>query len=402
MKGGDMLEILRKWIGNILFSLYVFVIMIDPTNTVLHLKEIVFALFIAFNMVAYKPNFHYLVPILGIYAVLILTATLSQIQMAPVSESDLAYTFKCFLPLVFLLWIDHYDVVRLTYVPAGIAAILYAVLYIFANINEEVEAAVWAFSISHDDMFVMNHRYFYGISVFAMYLKSTVCFTMALFSFYYMLFNRRGNRLLMLIAGVAVTIIFFGSGSRATMLLPVFLLVFVFYNKVGNLHRTKYFLYPVVGLMGLLFVLFVVLLAMEKGETSNVIKYAHLPSYAKLFTDHPLYLLIGEGPGTLFYSSGFHRYTTQTEWTYFELLRNYGLFAIIPLGVVLYPLGTFFRYRKDNYTFGIMGTYVSYLLVAGTNPLLFSSTGMLVLWSAYSYRCILLKKENQNICQKLI
>ena len=397
-----MLDILRKWIGNILFSVYVFVIMVDPTNTVFHLKEIVFALFIAFNLVVYKPNYHYLVPILAVYAVLILTATLSRMQMAPVSEADLTYTFKCFLPLVFLLWIEHYDVIRLTYIPAVIAALLYAVLYVLSNIYEEVEAAVWAFSGAHDDMFVMNHRFFYGISVFAMYLKSTVCFTMALFSFYYIFFHHRENRILMFIASAAVTLIFIGSGSRATMLLPIFLLVFVFYNRVKDWHQAKYFLYPIVGLLGLLFILFVILLAMEKGEASNVIKYAHLPSYARLFTDHPLYMLRGEGPGTKFYSYGFHRYTTQTEWTYFELLRNYGLFAIIPLGVVLYPLGTFFRYRKDNYTFGIMGTYVSYLLVAGTNPLLFSSTGMLVLWSAYSYRCILLKKENQNICQKSI
>jgi hypothetical protein len=32
-----------------------------------------------------------------------------------------------------------------------------------------------------------------------------------------------------------------------------------------------------------------------------------------------------------------------------------------------------------------MGTYIAYLFIAGTNPLLISSTGMLMVLSAYSY-----------------
>ena len=32
-------------------------------------------------------------------------------------------------------------------------------------------------------------------------------------------------------------------------------------------------------------------------------------------------------------------------------------------------------------------SYVAYLLIAGTNPLLLSSTGMLMVLSAYSYDC---------------
>lgn len=401
MKAEGTLTTLRKWIGNILFSVYVLVIMVDPTNALFHLKEIVFALFIAFNMVAYKPNLHYLVPILAVYAVLILTATLSQMQMAPVSEADLIYTFKSFLPLILLLWVEHYNVIRLSYIPAVIVAFLYAILYVLVNLYPDIEAIVYQFSSSHDDILMMSHRYFYGIPVFAVYMRSTACFTIILFSFYYAFFHHIGNRIFMFIASALVTLIFFGTGSRATMLLPICLLVFVFYNKVKESHTAKYFLYPIIGLLGMLFIIFVAFLAMEKGESSNVIKYAHLTSYAQLFTDHPLYMLIGEGPGSKFYSIGFHRYTALTEWTYFELLRNYGIFAIVPLGVVLYPLGTFFRHRKDNYTFGIMGAYISYLLVAGTNPLLFSSTGMLVLWSAYSYRYFILEKEQTTrVCQK--
>ena len=77
--------------------------------------------------------------------------------------------------------------------------------------------------------------------------------------------------------------------------------------------------------------------------------------------------------------------TLQTEWTYLELLRNYGLLSLPILGVFAYPLVRLFRHRSDPFTQGVFFTYVVYLLIAGTNPLLLSSTGMLMILSAYSY-----------------
>ena len=97
-------------------------------------------------------------------------------------------------------------------------------------------------------------------------------------------------------------------------------------------------------------------------------------------------MILGQGPGTEFYSEGFRKMTMKTEWTYVELLRNYGLLCIPILYVVIYP---FLRLLKQAFKFdsalAIAFGYVIYLVIAGTNPLLLSSTGMLVILSAYSY-----------------
>ena len=178
---------------------------------------------------------------------------------------------------------------------------------------------------------------------------------------------------------------FFVSGTRSSMLLPFFMIGFVSYSSISRLRQAKYYVYPILCFFGVLFLLFIAILAMEKTEASNLIKYAHLTSYANLFTEHPLYLLFGQGPGTMFYSIGFGRYTTVTEWTYLEMIRNYGVFCIPMLCVILLPIRVFWKQRRNNYTFGIMGTYIAYLFIAGTNPLLISSTGMLMVLSAYSY-----------------
>ena len=105
----------------------------------------------------------------------------------------------------------------------------------------------------------------------------------------------------------------------------------------------------------------------------------------ELFETHPLYLLLGQGPGTAFYSEGFHSMTYTTEWTYMELLRNYGIFSLLIFAVMVYPLTQLYKLRRDRRVAAMMFAYIFYLLIAGTNPLLISSTGMLVLLTIYSY-----------------
>ena len=59
---------------------------------------------------------------------------------------------------------------------------------------------------------------------------------------------------------------------------------------------------------------------------------------------HPIYNYlknipnIGQGPGAFMYSEGFNKVVFKTEWTYLELVRNYGLFSLIIIGVFAKPL----------------------------------------------------------------
>ena len=49
------------------------------------------------------------------------------------------------------------------------------------------------------------------------------------------------------------------------------------------------------------------------------------------------------------------------------------------------PLFVFWKHRSDLISYAMFWGYLAYLLIAGTNPLLLSSTGMLVLIISYSY-----------------
>ena len=157
----------------------------------------------------------------------------------------------------------------------------------------------------------------------------------------------------------------------------------------------RYVIYPSVFLFSVVFFVLLAMLLLEENEASNMVKYAHLTSYKNLFNEHPEYLLLGQGPGTEFYSLGFREMTVKTEWTYLELIRNYGIMCLPILYVILKPLYDLFALSvKQESTIAVALAYMIYLVIAGTNPLLLSSTGMFVLLSAYSYvACIKNKSE---------
>jgi hypothetical protein len=115
-------------------------------------------------------------------------------------------------------------------------------------------------------------------------------------------------------------------------------------------------------------------------------KVGHYDSYIKLFMEHPQYLVWGEGLGSQFYSSGNADFVTQTELTYIDLIRWFGIpLAIILILLLLYPIIYFYLNKKvsQNNRYLIV-SYWGYLFIAGTNPLLVSSTGMLAVLTLFS------------------
>ena len=297
----------------------------------------------------------------------------------------LSGTFKNIAPLALLPYIRNYDFVRRSLVPTLLTTTLLLVLFGFTLQSPVYERAIFYFVKAHDNFIMMTHRHILGFTFFGMYYKTLICMAFSAFLLYYRTLHGIGNRWVNVLLALIVTCAFLVSGTRASMLLPFSLLGISIFNTVSQGRRAKYFIYPLLVLIGCAFLFLIFLLVTEKGEASNAIKFGHLPSYWQLFNDHPEYLLIGQGPATSFYTEGFHEMTLQTEWTYLELLRNYGLLSLPILGVFAYPLVRLYRYRHDPFTQGVFFTYVVYLLIAGTNPLLLSSTGMLMILSAYSY-----------------
>jgi hypothetical protein len=113
----------------------------------------------------------------------------------------------------------------------------------------------------------------------------------------------------------------------------------------------------------------------SKDEVSNSIKLNHINSYLSLITEKPLRLIIGFGTGSSYFSTGFGDYTWQTEILILDMFRYFGIpIAIFTIFIFLFPI----KYKIYNSLLFI--PFILYFINAFlTNPLIFNSTGMLII-----------------------
>jgi hypothetical protein len=117
----------------------------------------------------------------------------------------------------------------------------------------------------------------------------------------------------------------------------------------------------------------------DPEETANSIKLALVHDYMDLFSD-PVTLLFGQGLGAYRYWSASNVYFYISELTYLEMIRNFGLFgAIAMMALLLFPVAYAFFNTASRRERALAMAYFLYLLMAVSNPLLFSSSGMLIL-----------------------
>lgn len=116
----------------------------------------------------------------------------------------------------------------------------------------------------------------------------------------------------------------------------------------------------------------------DPTEASNSTKLAMLGDYAAIFSD-PSNLIFGRGLGSYEYWTG-RGYKFVTELTYLEIIRNFGLlFGGLMILLLVYPVLYAFVLQRSYKEKNIILAYAAYLVMSMTNPLLFSSMGMLIL-----------------------
>lgn len=375
---------LKHKFGNYLFILLLLVFTIDPANVIFRVKDIVFILFVGYNIVCFRPDYSKLPYILLVLSAITIPLILGEAQMTNMKSEEVFAAYKAIAPMILLLWIREYDVVRLSRLPIVAAAILAIVLFWLVTLVPEAEGFVYYF-VTADDTIIVSRRNFLGLDMFCLHYRTIVSF-MFVFAVYINNFFQKERRTVGgTICMLLVLHAYFISGTRSTMLLPFFLFGVIGFYHLRGIKYFKYIMYPLVAISAVAFLVVLVMLMMEKGEASNMVKYAHLKSYWNLFCNHPEYILFGQGPGALFYTDGFRMVTAKTEWTYLELIRNYGLFCLPILYVFYRPLLFLWKNWKVSLTYSLFWTYLAYLLIAGTNPLLLTSIGMTSLLTVYSY-----------------
>ena len=115
--------------------------------------------------------------------------------------------------------------------------------------------------------------------------------------------------------------------------------------------------------------------------SDDAVRSGILTSIKDVFRDYPTSLLTGSGYSSSFYNAGRQEYSVIAELSYWNLLRQVGLILFIPMMLAyLYPA---YRTLRTRNTLPIAVAYIGYLFIAYTNPLLYSTTGILGLLYMY-------------------
>lgn len=362
-----------------LLFIFSFIVSIDPTGSLLGLKEIFFILLLIVALLKIDKNTKFPKDCLAVIMICLLFPIygliISQLHN---NCTNIEYAFgqiKSFLFIFIFFFLIHVDfdaILKILFICGTIIALATMILYIIGQVNPDLFMTLYN-QKSENSNIILSMREYYGISILGVYFKTG---PFMLFSYVYALYfyKARYFKGAFMLVNLAALLV---AGSRTPMLMGVLITVIYWYDNLYSKKIVKNLL-----LFFCIFAITVVLyiLATEKGEISNDIKYADFNSYIKEFSSGTT-LIIGDGLGSEFYSGGRNLMVPATEQTYMDIIRIYGLFGgLILIFAVYYPI---LFYIKSKY-FSLLKyrrfvmAYALYMILAGTNPLLISSTGMLI------------------------
>lgn len=175
------------------------------------------------------------------------------------------------------------------------------------------------------------------------------------------------------------------SGTRANIILLIFgwVVYLCFLNSNKNLRIgcliVFAFLAIIILIDGRVIEFFVDMFT--RKSSSDSVRAGHLKGIFEFWNKHPLKLIFGSGYSSEFYSYGLGEFTANIELSYWNLFRQLGLILFIPMLVMyLYPIFSLIKFKRN---WLICFAYCLYLIIAYTNPFLYSSTGVTFLLYMY-------------------
>jgi hypothetical protein len=362
--------------------------MIDPPNTLLGIKNVAFGLLLLgclFNCQAtWKPAWAI---IAIVYAVISVSVVMGYLQGFTFDTQMTKQIYKTYVLLFLLLYISKLSLLEKMFFPALVIAFIVIIIYSLITFYPPVERPISLFFAAKDNLIKLSRRTFIGIEFLSIYYKSISLLIIPLAFYVYKVLFEDKNKLKNCCLSIMLFIALLFSGTRACMLSAIFLIslmiiIRVYKSKTGKLVALTMICLAMIGSS-----IIIHKLLNDKKEYSLQVRSGHIESYKKLVAEHPLILIVGEGAGSKFYSEGFKEDTALTEWSYAELIRWFGLVgAGIVVFIYFFPLYIFYQKRKIlTYSLPARIGYSLYLFIAGTNPLLLGSTGLITLLIMYSY-----------------
>ena len=191
------------------------------------------------------------------------------------------------------------------------------------------------------------------------------------------------------------------SGTRANIILGTFMIFFCIIYREKNWGKRAVLLLLSMALIIIALIespiipYFTDMFA--RKAVSDAVRTGTLASIVEGWKSNPFSFIIGSGYTSNFYNSGRDAWVTTSELSYWNLLRQVG---IVPFGLTMimyfYPAIKLLKIRRNLL---ITVGYLTYMTVAYTNPLLYSSTGLTTLLLMYylCYREINLLRNQINI-----
>ena len=357
--------------------LLIFSIIFDPTN-LFKIKDVSFILFVLFSLP--KANYkRILIPMLFLL-VFINSSLIGLFFQIPTDYSNWKNIIKSYIFLIYLFWMDN-DLSEIKYFYLATRIMSWITIFLFVTMFYFSKYEVLFYSFIHytlKDSIMIARRTFYGISTMMIYFRTSSLLSISLAISLSLYFTK--NKKSYLIDSICFVTALIFSGTRANMMTGI--LVFVAVNLYYIFYYKKQmFIFASIFTLFSFFTLIVIYLLLTVQEESTAVKGGHLMSYIDLFEERPvLYFFIGTGPGSLFYSAGFNSIVPMTELTYFDMIKNYGLIQTTILFLIFCSpmLGIYNNSKLNKITkFSLIFGWIGYLFIAGTNPLLISSTGFI-------------------------
>jgi len=374
---------------NISIALLFVDVMVDPANLIFHVKYVLFGLvFLIWLLRNYSKNLifsrrqWFILLFIAFFMPFYELSTgfvTSMFHNIPVGRMVYFNSFF-FFAMIIVTVSEKVNLTKMFNYSSLIIVFITLSLYLVLFFNIRMFGEMYKYFVADKQVVVYALRVYGKTTLLMIFYKTSPLLVFPLSYYLYQLLISRQKKhvffTVLLLVLVSLTLYF--SGTRANML-SLFLII-LFYIGFFLYKKSKvWFIWAaaIVVLVAVFLLPSVVTMFFSRQEASNAIKFGYLTSYSNYFDHHLVSLLFGQGIGGTFYASGLHRFIDVSELTYIELIRIWGVpISLTFMGVLLIPLFAELRAKKITHLFI---AYLAYLFISGTNPLLLSSTGMLVL-----------------------
>ena len=363
-----------------LYFLFLVTLSLDPTGFHSRLKDLLFVVLVFYGVIYCLKRRQYLAPINRITLLTILLIPLWGMFIAYITGElkDTAYAMSQVRSMLyiciffFIVTMKLNVLLKAVWINGIIMAVVTLVLFFLSELGGFFLVAIYDYCNVSGNFTMAYNRNFLGFAVNGLYLTAG---SLIIFSFIYNLYQYKGR--FKLLFSIILFLSLMVAGSRTPMLVQLLILLVYLYDKniIGKF-LTRLSALVFVGML----VMLTYMLATQKNEESNEVKYENFISYVEDIGDkgHPVW---GAGLGSMFWAQGRNLYLSYTELSYMDIIRIYGL----PVGlcfIFLFFAPCFWLWKYfprslfiKRYCLG----YVLFLILSGTNPLLLGSIGLTAL-----------------------